>query len=134
MALPVAKNLETPWALDCLPDGSLVFTERLGRVRLIDTQDHLLPEPLLVVANMATRGEGGLLGIAVHPNFAENQFIYILLHLPERQLVPRDNAPTTWNNTAIAWRRTARQWLPNATYYLLRILAFRSWSIQINRL
>lgn len=77
LIVPLAKHLEIPWALDFLPDGSIVFTERVGRVRLIDNQERLQAEPLLVVANVAPRGEGGLLGIAVHPNFAQNQLIYV---------------------------------------------------------
>lgn len=77
LASAVAVNLEIPWALDFLPDGSLVFTERPGRVRLIDVREGLLPEPLLTMTEVAHRGEGGLLGIAVHPAFAGNQFIYV---------------------------------------------------------
>lgn len=77
LAISVAKNLEIPWALDFLPDGSLIFTERPGRIRLIDAQEGLLPEPLLTIDEVAHRGEGGLLGIAVHPDFAKNQFIYV---------------------------------------------------------
>ncbi len=73
----VAKNLEIPWSLDFLPDGSIVFTERAGRVRFIDAQEGLLSEPLLTIIEVAHVGEGGLLGIAVHPEFAKNQFIYV---------------------------------------------------------
>jgi glucose/arabinose dehydrogenase len=73
----VAKKLEIPWALDFLPDGGIIFTERPGRVRLIDPREGLLPEPLLTIAEVAHRGEGGLLGIAVHPDFGENPFIYV---------------------------------------------------------
>ena len=77
LATSLAKKLEIPWALDFLPDGSIVFTERSGRVRLIDAQEGLLPEPLLTIDEVAQRGEGGLLGIAVHPDFASNHFIYL---------------------------------------------------------
>ena len=77
LAVSLAQKLEIPWALDFLPDGSIVFTERVGRVRLIDTQKGLLPAPLLTVEETAHRGEGGLLGIAVHPDFASNHFIYL---------------------------------------------------------
>ncbi|MBI2851931.1 MAG: PQQ-dependent sugar dehydrogenase [Chloroflexi bacterium] len=73
----LVKNLEIPWALDFLPDGSIVLTERPGRVRLVDREGRLQAQPIFVVADVAPRGEGGLLGIAVHPDFEENQFIYI---------------------------------------------------------
>ncbi len=77
LATSIATRLEIPWALDFLPDGSIVFTERAGRVRLIDVQEGLLPEPLLTLDEIAPRGEGGLLGIARHPDFARNQFLYL---------------------------------------------------------
>ncbi len=77
LATSVAEKLETPWALDFLPDGSLIFTERPGRIRLVDAEKGLLPEPLLTIDEVAHRGEGGLLGIAVHTDFAENRFIYV---------------------------------------------------------
>ena len=85
LAVSLAQKLEIPWALDFLPDGSIVFTERLGRVRLIDTQEGLLPEPLLTISEVAHRGEGGLLGIAVHPDFANNHFIYVYYTYQGRQ-------------------------------------------------
>jgi len=77
LAVSLAQKLEIPWALDFLPDGSIVFTEQPGRVRLIDTKKGLLPELLLTIDEVAHRGEGGLLGIAVHSDFADNHFIYV---------------------------------------------------------
>ncbi len=77
LAVSLAKKLEIPWALDFLPDGSIIFTERPGRIRLIHAQEGLLPEPLLTIDEVAHRGEGGLLGIAVHPDFTNNHFIYV---------------------------------------------------------
>lgn len=46
-------------------------------MRIIDARQGLRPEPLLTLAEVAHRGEGGLLGIAVHPEFGQNQFIYV---------------------------------------------------------
>ena len=77
LATSLAEKLEIPWALDFLPDGSIVFTERPGRIRLIDAQEGLLLKPLLTIDEVAHRGESGLLGIAVHPDFANNHFIYV---------------------------------------------------------
>ncbi|OGO37757.1 MAG: glucose sorbosone dehydrogenase [Chloroflexi bacterium RBG_16_57_8] len=83
-AVSLVQGLEIPWALDFLPDGSIIFTERAGRIRLIDSQGQLLAEPLLTLEDVAARGEGGLLGIAVHPDFARSPFVYIY-HTYERQ-------------------------------------------------
>lgn len=73
----IAQGLVIPWSLDFLPDGRIVFTERPGRVRIIDQKGRLLPEPILILGDVAAVGEGGLLGIAVHPKFFENSFIYL---------------------------------------------------------
>lgn len=73
----VAQHLEIPWSLAFLPDGSIIFTERPGRVRLMDAQKGLLAEPLLTINEVSAQGEGGLLGIALHPDFAHNQFVYV---------------------------------------------------------
>ena len=75
--ISVARELEIPWALDFLPDGSIIITERPGRVRLIDPSKGLAPEPLIIIEEVAHTGEGGLLGIAVHPDFENNSFIYV---------------------------------------------------------
>lgn len=73
----LAQGLSIPWALAFLPDGSIIFTEREGRVRLIDMRGQLLTGPLLTLNDVATVGEGGLLGIAVHPRFADNRAVYL---------------------------------------------------------
>lgn len=77
LASLVADELEIPWSLAFLPDGSMIFTERPGRVRLIDNEEGLLADPLLTIDEVEHTGEGGLLGITIHPDFEENHFIYV---------------------------------------------------------
>lgn len=101
LAVSLAQELEIPWALDFLPDGSLVITERPGRVRLIDVREGLLPEPLLIIDEVAHRGEGGLLGIAVHPDFASNHFIYVYYTYQGENLVNRVVRFRKENNTLL---------------------------------
>lgn len=73
----MASNLDTPWALAFLPDGSMLVTERPGRVRLIDVSQKRDPIGLITIASAKEIGEGGLLGITLHPNFSENNFVYL---------------------------------------------------------
>ncbi|HSA83964.1 MAG TPA: PQQ-dependent sugar dehydrogenase [Patescibacteria group bacterium] len=73
----VAENLDTPWAIAFLPDTSMLVTERAGRVRFIDANGTLRAEPIATISDVKEIGEGGLLGIAVHPDFASNHFIYL---------------------------------------------------------
>ncbi|MDW7728154.1 MAG: PQQ-dependent sugar dehydrogenase [Candidatus Methanoperedens sp.] len=77
IAVSVANRLDIPWALDFLPDGSIIFTERAGRIRLIDAREGLLLDSLLTIDEVVHTGEGGLLGIVVHPDFTRNPFIYV---------------------------------------------------------
>lgn len=72
-----ADKLQIPWALTFLPDKSILFTERLGRLRLITPSGTLAPTPVATVKDVKSIGEGGLLGIALHPSFAKNHYIYL---------------------------------------------------------
>jgi glucose/arabinose dehydrogenase len=69
----VASNLEVPWAADVSQDGRLFLTERPGRIRIIE--NGTLLDPIFI--NVAQQGESGLLGLALHPDFASNHLLYI---------------------------------------------------------
>ena len=71
----VANGLEVPWGLAFLSNGDVLVTERPGRVRLIRS-GALLPTPVVSV-NVSSQAESGLLGIALHPDFATNRFFYV---------------------------------------------------------
>ncbi len=73
----VTQNLDTPWAMAILPDASLLVTERVGRVRLIYPTGQLLPNPVATITDTREIGEGGLLGIALHPDFSSNLYVYL---------------------------------------------------------
>jgi glucose/arabinose dehydrogenase len=70
----VSDNLIIPWSIDWLPDGTILFTERNGNLRIIQ-HGVLLQDPLL---SLSVGGiEGGMLGIAVDPKYSENNFVYL---------------------------------------------------------
>ena len=70
----VADNLTIPWGIDWLPDGTILFTERNGNLRIIQ-HGILLHEPIL---SLSVGGvEGGMLGVTVDPNYSENNYIYL---------------------------------------------------------
>src|SRR5262245_11246047 len=69
-------ELEHPWGLAFLPDGRFLVTERPGRLRTIGT-DGRISEPLANVPEVYHRGQGGLLDVALDPDFASNRTIYI---------------------------------------------------------
>ena len=69
----LAQNLDTPWAIDFLPDGKIVFTQRDGEVSILENGT----VKSIGNINVDQMGESGLLGIAVDPNFTENKYVYI---------------------------------------------------------
>ncbi len=77
VAVSILKNMDILWALDFLPDESLIFTERGGRVFTLSPSKDTVPKMLAEFSDVTSAGEGGLLGIAVHPRFTENNFIYL---------------------------------------------------------
>ena len=70
----VAENLEVPWAIAFAPDGRIFVTERIGQLRVIEN-GVLNPEPVTILD--VGGFEGGLLGIALDPNFEKNHYIYL---------------------------------------------------------
>ncbi|MGQ0701660.1 MAG: PQQ-dependent sugar dehydrogenase [Gemmatimonadales bacterium] len=72
----VARGLEHPWALAFLPDGRILVTERPGRLRIVEP-DGRLSSPLAGVPAVHARGQGGLLDVALDPDFSSNQTIYL---------------------------------------------------------
>lgn len=73
----IAQHLDTPWGIVFLPDKALLVTERPGRVRFIDSNGNLAPTPVATLPRVKEIGEGGLLGIALHPDFPTNHFLYL---------------------------------------------------------
>lgn len=71
----VADGLEHPWALAFLPDGDILVSEREGRLRVI-RNGRLLPEAVRGLPQIRVRGQGGLLDLLPHPDFADNRLLY----------------------------------------------------------
>ena len=72
----VAANLEVVWSIVFAPDGRIFLTERPGRVRVIEN-GKLRAAPFYVISDIEPSGESGLMGMALHPKFAENHFVYL---------------------------------------------------------
>ena len=70
------KGLVTPWSLAFLPNGDMLITEKGGKLR-IARGGTLDPQPVAGTPEVFAVGQGGLLEVAVHPQFAQNQFVYL---------------------------------------------------------
>jgi glucose/arabinose dehydrogenase len=77
----VASGLDHPWGMAFLPDGGLLITERSGQLLLL--RDGVLePEPIAGVPEVVARGQGGLLDVALHPDFANTGWLYLSYAAP----------------------------------------------------
>ncbi|HMS39402.1 MAG TPA: PQQ-dependent sugar dehydrogenase, partial [Pyrinomonadaceae bacterium] len=72
----VVENVEIVWSIVFAPDGRAFFTERPGRVRVIEN-GKLREKIFFTVPDIETSDEGGLMGMVLHPKFAENRFAYL---------------------------------------------------------
>jgi glucose/arabinose dehydrogenase len=79
----VASGLDHPWGLAFLPDGRMLVTERPGRLRIVDPSGRV-SEPLGGVPEVAARGQGGLLDVALAPDFAGSRMVYLSYAEPGR--------------------------------------------------
>lgn len=79
----LAKTLEHPWAIEPLPNGDLLVTERPGRMRVVSGSGEV-GKPLDGMPEVYAAGQGGLLDVALDPDFANNQVIYWSYSEPRR--------------------------------------------------
>jgi len=73
--VPLAGGLSHPWALAFLPEGDILISERPGRLRIF-RDGALLPDPVPGLPDITATGQGGLLDLALHPDFDDNRWLY----------------------------------------------------------
>ncbi|MBS0002419.1 MAG: PQQ-dependent sugar dehydrogenase, partial [Thioalkalivibrio sp.] len=73
--VPLVQGLSHPWALAFLPEGDILISERPGRLRIF-RDGRLLPEPVPGLPRVTATGQGGLLDLALHPEFEQNRWLY----------------------------------------------------------
>jgi glucose/arabinose dehydrogenase len=76
------KGLEYPWSVAFLPDGRMLVTERVGRLRLVGQDLRLDPRPIAGLPDVAATGQGGLFDVVLHPEHAQNGWIYWAYNAP----------------------------------------------------
>ncbi|NNM05148.1 MAG: PQQ-dependent sugar dehydrogenase [Gemmatimonadetes bacterium] len=77
----VAEELVNPWAMAFVPGGDMLVTERPGRLRII-RDGKLLSGPVPGVPAVFARGQGGLMDVVLHPDFAANRLVYLSFSKP----------------------------------------------------
>jgi glucose/arabinose dehydrogenase len=95
----VARGFEQPWSLAFLPDGTMLVTERPGRLRVI-RRGVLDPAPVAGVPTVRSAGLQGLMDVVLHPRFAENRFVYLAYHKPVPTQDREASSPLATNSGA----------------------------------
>ncbi|MFN3380040.1 MAG: PQQ-dependent sugar dehydrogenase [Runella zeae] len=80
----VVEGLEMPWSTAFLPNGDLLVTERVGKLRLVKN-GKLDPQEITGLPSILYKGQGGLLDVALHPDYKNNGWIYISYASPKAQ-------------------------------------------------
>lgn len=78
----ITSDLQSVWGIAFLPDGRILVTEKGGEIRIIK-DGKLLPEKISGVPQVYDKGQGGLMDIQLHPNYAQNGWIYLTYSKPD---------------------------------------------------
>lgn len=72
----ITEKLNSPWGIAALPDGRLLITEKKGDMRIVDPSAGTVSDKISGVGKVDDKGQGGLLGLALDPDFASNRMVY----------------------------------------------------------
>lgn len=108
----VATGLNIPWEIDWLPDGSVLVTERPGQLLKIKNDRQVIP-----IAGVVHRGEGGLLGLALHPDFARNGFIYLYLTSQQGGMLTNRVERYHLEETTLTDRKVILENIPGSSFH-----------------
>ena len=110
----VPSGLEMPWALAFLPDGRKLVTERIGRLRVLDSAWNLLPEPVAGTPAVVQNGQGGMLDVAPAPDFESTGWIYLSYSAP----APGETPEPKFSMTKVSrGRLSGNRWSEEQTIY-----------------
>jgi len=95
----LSNQLERPWGMAFTPDGSILITERPGRLRVMNADGKLDPTPITGLPPVYAVGIAGLMDIVLHPDFANNRLLYISYSKPD----PADKQNSTMGLMRARW-------------------------------
>jgi glucose/arabinose dehydrogenase len=111
----VASGLQVPWALAFAPDGRLFVTERAGRIRVV--HDGRLQAKPIATLPVAARGEGGLMGLALDPEFDKTGRLYVCYTLSKRGSLVNRLAMLTLSEGRAGDEKVLADDIPGATVH-----------------
>ncbi|MDX5348487.1 MAG: PQQ-dependent sugar dehydrogenase, partial [Hymenobacteraceae bacterium] len=96
----VASNLNVPWELVWGPDNFIWMTERFGRISRVNPTNGQVT-PLITITEVQTTSEGGLLGMALHPDFANNPYVYTVYTYSSGSTILEKVVRFTYNGSSL---------------------------------
>lgn len=126
----VATDLATPWSIAFLPDNRVLVTEKPGRLRVIEG-GRLMSDPIKGTPAVRDEGQGGLLEVAAHPDYAKNGWIYLAYSDPAKDAAGKDVSLTmlvrgrlkagTWVDEEKIWQAPAEFYHPGGAHFGCRL-------------
>ncbi len=115
----IAAGLSIPWTIVELPSGDLLFTERPGNLKRIGENNQTFE-----IEGVEHVGEGGLLGLSLHPSFEENGFIYLYLTTKTGEGLTNRVERYVYNNDQLSGRQAIIKNIPGASFHDGGYIAF----------
>lgn len=111
----VAEGLEIPWDIRFLSGGDMLVSERPGRIVRIAKDG--TKTPISYESDVRHRGEGGLLGLTLHPDFTKNDFVYLYVSTPVGTQTENRVERYRLDSNALVERKIILDGIPGATYH-----------------
>jgi glucose/arabinose dehydrogenase len=113
----VEKGLATPWAIAFLPDGRMLVTEKKGQLRFVGADGTLDPAVIEGIPEVIDHGQGGLMEVAIHPDYRENGWIYLGFADGTRRKTDKGKDEVKSITAVVRGRIKDHQWIDNQWIY-----------------
>lgn len=128
----IDRGLDVPWSVDFLPDGQMLVVNRSGAVRIHSTgkPGGVLGKPIAGTPAVRNRGQGGMMDVAVHPNYAQNGWVYLSYsHAMDGQGMTRivrgkltGDSPARWTDEQTIFEARPEHYQPTDHHFGCRIV------------
>lgn len=113
----VENGLKNPWAIAFLPDGRYLVTEKSGRLRFVNKDGSLDPDPIKGIPDTIEHGQGGLMEVAIHPDFEKNGWVYLGFSDGTREKKDKGRDEVRCTTSVVRGRIKDHQWTDQEWIY-----------------